>query len=101
MLVHASAKEGEKIREIKGEREKESKSRNMGGKKVKREERRREREGLDPKLFLPPEHPYPGTARPLLCPTVQGARALGQSWQVLSSGKADQEDRTQDACEAM
>lgn len=47
----------------------------MGGKKVKREERRREREGLDPKLFLSAEHSYPGTASPPACPTVQGARA--------------------------
>lgn len=66
----------------------------MCGYKVKRGERGEEG---SKKIWTP--HQVPTIPPPL--PTVQGAQALGQSWQVLFSGRADQEDRTQDACRAL
>lgn len=73
----------------------------MCGYKVKRGERGEEGSKEGEREGKRSGHPTRFLPFLLSLPTVQGTQALGQSWQVLFSGRADQEDRTQDACRAL
>lgn len=87
MVLYSWAGEREKKRETEVKREKRN-ERRMSGEKMRRE-------GGKPLST--------STQVPLPCPPLPSVQGTGPSmaWQVLPSGKADQEDRAQDACRVM